>query len=166
MAARTLPPLDGELLLAPATRASAADDFGHLVQRMPLGVLEPGSVNDIATMIRWASDNGVQIAPRGHGHSVYGRSQVTDGIVVDMTNLAAIHHVDHDRIVVDAGATWRSILSRTLSEHLTPPVLTNYLDLSVGGTLWRVASAPRRTRTACRPTTFSNSRSSPAKERS
>ena len=135
MAARTLPPLDGDVSLAPAARASAADDFGHLVQRMPMGVLRPGSALDIATMIRWASDNGVQITPRGQGHSIYGRSQVADGVVVDMTNLAAIHHVDHDRIVVDAGATWRSILARTLSEHLTPPVLTNYLDLSVGGTL-------------------------------
>jgi cytokinin dehydrogenase len=130
-----VPPLDGDLLLAASARALAADDFGHLVRRIPLAVLRPGSVQDIAVMTRWASDNGWQIAARGQGHSVYGRSQVADGIVVEMTSLGGIRHVDDDHVIVEAGATWRSILARTLPERLTPPVLTNYLDLSVGGTL-------------------------------
>ena len=37
--------------------------------------------------------------------------------------------------MVDAGATWKSVLDATLKQGLTPPVLTNYLGLSVGGTL-------------------------------
>jgi FAD/FMN-containing dehydrogenase len=130
-----VPPLDGELVVAPAARAAAADDFGHLVRRMPLAVLRPGSVQDIAAMIRWSSENGWQIAARGLGHSVFGRSQVAGGIVVDMSTLDGIRHVERDQVVVDAGATWRAILARTLPERRTPPVLTNYLDLSVGGTL-------------------------------
>jgi cytokinin dehydrogenase len=43
--------------------------------------------------------------------------------------------VEADRVAVGAGATWRSVLDATLPHGLTPPVLTNYLDLSVGGTL-------------------------------
>ena len=34
--------LDGELRLDEATRAAAANDFGHLVRRTPHGVLVPG----------------------------------------------------------------------------------------------------------------------------
>ena len=36
-----LPPLDGELRFDKASRTAAADDFGHVVRRMPRGVLRP-----------------------------------------------------------------------------------------------------------------------------
>ena len=52
-----------------------------------------------------------------------------------MGAISKIHHVQADRIVVDAGATWQAVLEATLAQGLTPPVLTNYLGLSVGGTL-------------------------------
>ena len=130
-----LPALDGELVVDAESRAAAADDFGHLVTRMPHAVLRPGSVQDIALLTRWASDHGWRIAARGLGHSVYGRAQVEGGIVVDMSRLGGIHRIDDDQVVVDAGATWRSVLGATLARRLTPPVLTNFLDLSVGGTL-------------------------------
>ena len=38
-------------------------------------------------------------------------------------------------MVVDAGATWREVLAATLPRGLVPPVLPDYLDLSVGGIL-------------------------------
>lgn len=43
----SVPALDGALLLDPATRTAAADDFGHSVHREPWAVLVPGSVEDI-----------------------------------------------------------------------------------------------------------------------
>jgi cytokinin dehydrogenase len=132
---RKLPPLEGELRFDEEARAAAADDFGHIVHRTPAGVLRPGSNQDVATTIRWAGQSGRRIAPQGQSHSVYGRSQVRHGIVVDMTELRSIHAVRNDRIAVDAGATWREVLAATLPQGLTPPVLTDYLDLSVGGTL-------------------------------
>ena len=55
--------------------------------------------------------------------------------MLDMKSMGAVHHVRSDHIVVDAGATWATVLNATLAHGLTPPVLTNYLDLSVGGTL-------------------------------
>jgi cytokinin dehydrogenase len=132
---RDLPALDGELTEDPIAREAAADDFGHLVHRLPGGVLRPGSVGDIAAMMRWAGEHGWKVAARGQGHSVYGRSQVDGGLVVDMSRLGAVHAVEADRVAVEAGATWRAVLAATLAHGLTPPVLTNYLDLSVGGTL-------------------------------
>jgi cytokinin dehydrogenase len=130
-----LPALDGDLAWDIETREVAADDFGHLVSRLPRGVLRPGSVTDVAAMTRWAGERGWKVATRGQGHSVYGRSQVDDGLVIDMSSLDAVQPVRPDRVAVGAGATWRSVLDATLPHGLTPPVLTNYLDLSVGGTL-------------------------------
>ena len=38
-------------------------------------------------------------------------------------------------MVVEAGATWSDVLARDAAAGQTPPVLTEYLELSVGGTL-------------------------------
>lgn len=52
-----------------------------------------------------------------------------------MTRLQTVRSVEPDRVVVDAGATWSQVLAATLPRGLTPPVLTDYLELSVGGTI-------------------------------
>ena len=98
-------------------------------------MLRPGSVDDVAAMVRWANRHDDKVAPQGQRHSVYGRAQTDGGIVIDMSQRRSIHSVDADRVIVDAGATWRDVLAATLPQRLTPPVLANYLDLSVGGTL-------------------------------
>ncbi|MBR1121718.1 FAD-binding protein [Bradyrhizobium lablabi] len=115
--------------------AEASHDFGNIVHRLPRAVLKPAGTADIAEAIRWAAAQKLKIAARGQGHSTYGRSMASDGVVVDMGSLNAIRAIGTDRIVVDAGATWKSVLEATLAQGLTPPVLTNYLGLSVGGTL-------------------------------
>jgi cytokinin dehydrogenase len=129
------PPMDGTLCFDDESRAAAAQDFGHIVHRTPQGVLLAGSDQDVATMIRWAGDLRRKVAPLGQRHSVYGRAQVRDGMVIDMARLRTVHEVRNDRIVVDAGAKWSEVLAATLPHGLTPPVLTDYLELSVGGTL-------------------------------
>lgn len=130
-----LPRLKGMLALDDKARAAAAEDFGHVVGRMPEGVLLPASDRDVATTIRWASNSRRNVAARGQGHSVYGRAQVRDGIVIDMSTLRDIHDVRSDTVDVSAGATWSEVLAATLPRGLTPPVLTDYLGLSVGGTV-------------------------------
>ncbi len=129
------PPLDGEIRFDQQTRAAAADDFGHIVHRTPESVLLPASDQDVAATVRWAAGRGRSLAPQGRRHSVFGRGQVHGGIVIDMRRLRTVHRVQSDRVVVDAGATWSEVLAATLPHGLTPPVLTDYLGLSVGGTL-------------------------------
>ena len=51
-----------------------------------------------------------------------------------MASLDAIS-VGTDTVIIQAGARWSSLLHAALPRHLTPPVLTDYLELSVGGTL-------------------------------
>jgi FAD/FMN-containing dehydrogenase len=116
-------------------RTAAADDFGHIVHERPSFIVQPRSSGDVAAAIRWASAKGLHLAAQGQRHSVYGRAMARDGIVVVMSGLRTIQDLQADRIVVDAGATWREVLAATLPHGLAPPVVTEYLDLSVGGTL-------------------------------
>src|SRR5260370_7034813 len=46
--------------------------------------------------------------------------------------LCAVHS---DRVEVSSGVLWRTLLQATLARGLTPPVLPDYLDLSIGGVL-------------------------------
>jgi FAD/FMN-containing dehydrogenase len=136
-AADAVPRLDGTLLTDPAALAPYADDFGHLVTgRTPQAVLLPGSVADIAAMIRFCGPRGIEVAPRGQGHQSFGQAQVEAGLVIDMGPLHAIS-VDAGRrtVSVQAGAVWSAVLTECLAHGLTPPVFTDYIELSIGGTL-------------------------------
>ena len=133
--AQSLPPLDGEIAWDLEARQAAAGDFGKLVSGLPRAVLRPGSTDDIAAMLRWAAEQRWRVAARGTGHSLYGRSLAPDGLVIDMRCLDAVRGIEADRIWVGGGAAWRSVLAASLPHGLAPPVLTNYLDMSVGGTL-------------------------------
>jgi cytokinin dehydrogenase len=118
-----------------SARTEASGDFGRLIHREPRAVAQPVSSAEVASLLRLARREGLKVAARGQGHSIYGRSLSEDGIVIDMGRLGSIRELRPDRIVVEAGATWKSVLDATLAQGLTPPVLTNYLGLSVGGTL-------------------------------
>lgn len=127
--------LAGELTTDPEALADAATDFGHLVEARPRAVLRPGSTDDIAAVLRRATQHAMPVVARGCGHSAHGQAQTRDGIVIDLTQLAEVHDIGDDHVTVDAGATWASVLRATLPHGLTPPVLTDYLQLSVGGTV-------------------------------
>jgi FAD/FMN-containing dehydrogenase len=135
-----LPPLQGQLVTDAEARAQAADDFGHIVHRTPWAVLVPGGVEDIVAMVRFARAQGLKIAAsRGRGesqsHSTFGQAQVEGGIVIDMSSLSTIHEVGADSAWVDAGVRWCELLEASLPSGRSPPTLTDYIELSIGGTL-------------------------------
>lgn len=131
----TLPAFVGGISVRDGDLAAAARDFGHHVHRRPLAVLRPGSAFDVAEIMRFGRAHGLPVVARGAGHSVDGQAQVQGGIVVDMSSLAGVHAAGPDRISVDAGARWSAVVAVTLPHGTAPPVLTDYLELSVGGTL-------------------------------
>lgn len=130
-----LPPLDGAIYTDEAIRKAAADDFGHIVHRQPIAVLKPGSKTDIVKIVQFARTHQLKIAARGQGHSSNGQAQVEAGIVIDMSPLNHIVQIGPDRAEVEGGALWLELLQATIAQGLTPPVLTDYLELSIGGTL-------------------------------
>lgn len=139
-AAVPVPPLRGDLCRDDATLRWAAEDFGHVVHHRPRAVLRPACVADVAAIVRFAAEAGLHVAARGAGHSTYGQAQAVGGIVVDMAGLAEVGEVCGgevygDEITVQAGALWSDVLDATLGHGRTPPVFTDYLGTSVGGTL-------------------------------
>jgi FAD/FMN-containing dehydrogenase len=133
--AEDFPSFDGVLLLDDASRAAAADDFGHLVHRQPLAVLRPGSVNDVVKLVQFARRNDIKVAARGQAHSTQGQAQVEAGVVVDMATLATVHEINPTSAVVDGGTRWLDLLTQTIPQGLTPPTLVDFLELTVGGVL-------------------------------
>jgi len=138
-----VPALDGTLETAPAVLDGFAGDFGELVRGTPRAVLRPGSVQDIARIIRYARHLGLPVAVNGQSgtgtdlesHSNYGQAAVPGGIAIDGRALHTLHRVDAGGAVVDAGVTWAELADAALAKGLTPPALTDYLNLSIGGTV-------------------------------
>ena len=131
-----VPPLDGRLLLASADLTPFEDDFGHIVHQVPGAVLKPGSVRDIAAMIEFCGPRRIAVAPRGQGHQTFGQAQVSGGLVIDMGPLDSVTVDPAARTAtVGAGALWSALLAASLAHGLTPPVFTDYIELSIGGTL-------------------------------
>jgi cytokinin dehydrogenase len=131
----SLPALEGALVTDEATLTACARDFGRVVRRMPSAVLRPAAVRDVVEALRSCGDQGLPVAARGQGHSTAGQAQVESGLVIDMSTLHGIGPIQDGLVRVQGGATWRQVLNRTVPLGWSPPVVTGYTGLSVGGTL-------------------------------
>jgi FAD/FMN-containing dehydrogenase len=130
-----LPPLDGEVVVDDASLAAAGQDFGQLVFERPLAVLRPGSIDDIARMLRFARRHDIRVVGRGAGHTTFGQSQHAAGVAFDLTTLSSIGPVGPEQVTVGAGCRWNEVLPATLGKGLMPPVLPDFIGQTVGGTL-------------------------------
>ncbi|KAF0934157.1 hypothetical protein E2562_023420 [Oryza meyeriana var. granulata] len=129
--------------------ARASSDFGRIVAAAPEAVLHPATPADIAELVRFStsSPSPFPVAPRGQGHSARGQSLAPGGVVVDMRALAAEGSgrrggrvnvsVGGAAPYVDAGGEqlWANVLRATLKHGLSPRVWTDYLHITVAGTL-------------------------------
>ncbi|KAE8661673.1 Cytokinin dehydrogenase 1 [Hibiscus syriacus] len=121
----------------------AAKDFGNRYSFLPLAVLHPKSVSDIATTVKhiWHKGPGsrLTVAARGHGHSLQGQAQAHQGVVINMESLKSpkmkVHTGNFPYVDVSGGELWINILHETLKHGLSPKSWTDYLHLTVGGTL-------------------------------
>jgi cytokinin dehydrogenase len=129
------PSFDGQIRDDEASLAAAARSFGHHAAATPVAVLAPGSVDDVVKLVRFARSRRLPVAARGQGHATMTQALVEGGIVVDMATLGAVREVSKESVVAEGGARWASILDHTIPRGLTPPTLTDYQGLSVGGTL-------------------------------
>jgi FAD/FMN-containing dehydrogenase len=127
--------IGGELLTDLVSRRAVARDVGGLVSMLPRAVVRPKSIEDVVRAVRFCNRQGIRVVARGRGHTTLGQAQVDGGVVLDMTALGRIHSMSNDRVVVDAGATWRQLLVEAMQRGRTPPVLTGFQGLSIGGTL-------------------------------
>ena len=87
-----------------AARAVYAEAAG-IARATPLAVAVPADAEDVVVLVRWASESGVTLVPRGSGSSMAGGA-VGPGVVVDLSRLAWIGEVDEAarRVRVGPGA--------------------------------------------------------------
>ncbi len=130
------PSFTGALLLGDALDGAGYEgDFGALVERRPAAVLRAASVDDVVLAMQHARSAGLRVVPRGEGHTTRGQSLHAGALVVDLRGLATIGTPERGTVRVGAGARWSSVVRRTHALGLMPPVLTDYVELSIGGTL-------------------------------
>lgn len=127
--------------------AKAARDFGKLVQQTPAAVLYPSSIEDIVSLVKFSYNqpSPFTIAARGRGHSLGGQAMAPNGVVVDMTSLknsgsgigikVTKNPVSGSYADVGGHQLWIDVLQATLEHGLAPVSWTDYLYLTVGGTL-------------------------------
>ena len=130
----------------PADIRAASKDFGGTVYGPPLAVLRPVAADDIAGVLRasYSSKLGFPVSARGHGHSTGGQARAEGGVVVEMTSgrrekklSVPGYSPQYGEYFVDVwgGGLWFDVLEWTLRYGLAPRSWTDYLYLSVGGTL-------------------------------
>ncbi|XP_059637160.1 cytokinin dehydrogenase 5 [Cornus florida] len=143
--------VDGRLSVTPSDVEMASLDFGGLNRAEPLAVHHPASAEDVARLVRAAyeSAHGFTVSARGHGHSINGQAQTTNGVVIQMSGGSSEAQLGSSgkpalttRVAeklwyadVWGGELWIDVLKSTLEYGLAPKSWTDYLYLSVGGTL-------------------------------
>jgi FAD/FMN-containing dehydrogenase len=128
------PVLAGTLLVDDMSRQAVSTDKGNWVTHTPCAVLRPGNVDDIAKMIRYCGGHRIPVATRGQAHSTHGQG-LSDGLLIENQALHQIHSIGPTSAVVDTGVTWMALVRAAYDRKLTPPTLTGYAQLTVGGTL-------------------------------
>ncbi|GFP93205.1 cytokinin dehydrogenase 3 [Phtheirospermum japonicum] len=127
---------------------AASKDYGNLVQESPCAVLCPSSVHDIVDLIKLSNScpTPFAVSARGRGHSVRGQAAARGGVVVDMASLGGgsnngggirVSWSPSQGYYADVGGEqmWIDVLRAGLEHGLAPVSWTDYLHLTVGGTL-------------------------------
>ncbi|WOL03001.1 cytokinin dehydrogenase 6-like [Canna indica] len=137
--------MNSTISVDPESLDRASTDFGMLARAVPAAVLRPSSDRDIAALVEfsYSSARPFSVAARGHGHSVRGQALAADGVVVEMASLRGGGgggeriRVCRELGYVDAGGEelWIDVLEETMKHGLAPRSWTDYLYLTVGGTL-------------------------------
>ncbi|CAH8262753.1 unnamed protein product [Arabidopsis lyrata] len=122
----------------PSIISAASHDFGNITTVTPGGVICPSSSADISRLLQYAANgkSTFQVAARGQGHSLNGQASVSGGVIVNMTCLTSVV-VSKDKKYADvaAGTLWVNVLKKTAEEGVSPVSWTDYLHITVGGTL-------------------------------
>ena len=109
------------LVIAPADSGyeNARRIWNGAIDKHPALVLRCSGVADVISGVQFACSEGLPVAIRGGAHSVAGFSTCDDGVVLDLSAMAAVR-VDppNRRALAQGGATWRQFDHETQAHGL------------------------------------------------
>lgn len=104
----------------------------------PAAIARCASVSDVVEALGYARQSGLHVVPRGGGHCFAGRSS-TDGLVLDLTPLAAVSVGADGRATIGAGARLAEVYKELHGHGLTIPAgcgpTVGITGLALGGGL-------------------------------
>src|SRR5215203_1101962 len=112
--------------------------FNLLIDRRPAAIARCVDAHDVATALRFAQSNGLEIAVRGGGHNPAGHCAVDDGLVIDLSRMRNVE-VDPEAGIArsEGGATWLDFDAATQAHGLVTPGgvvgSTGVTGLTLGG---------------------------------
>lgn len=129
--------IQGEVIDDLERRKELSGDFGRMVFKTPALLIRPRGKEDIVATVTFAREKRLAVGIRGNAHTQSGQGLTDGGLLLDMTSLNKILSIEplKRHAVCESGVKWKTLVEETLRQGLIPPVLTNNLDVTVGGTL-------------------------------
>ena len=81
--------------------------FNGMIDKRPALIARCQGVGDIVDAVNFARDNGYEVAVRGGGHNIAGRSTTEGGVMIDLSGMKGVHVDPAGRTVrAQGGVTW------------------------------------------------------------
>ncbi|GAB3715057.1 FAD-binding oxidoreductase [Amycolatopsis oliviviridis] len=127
------------------------EDYAHdealtISPQQPAYLAKPGSAEEVAELLKAASEHGVPVTARGSGTGLSGGAQPReDGLVISFERMNAVLEVDTENhvAVVQPGVTLSELDEKTTAAGLGYTVHPGELSASVGGNVGTNAGGMR-----------------------
>ena len=112
--------------------------FNLLIDRRPTAIARCVDTDDVAAVLQFGKEQGLEIAVRGGGHNPAGHCAVDDGLVIDLSRMRGVEVDPEARIArSQGGATWSDFDAATQAHGLVTPGgvvgSTGVTGLTLGG---------------------------------
>jgi FAD/FMN-containing dehydrogenase len=110
-----------------------AFSFNTAIEIVPSGVAYPRTADEVVEAVRYARDNGLNVAPTATGHNVGAYGDLDDTLLVDVRHLQDVS-IDPgaQRVRAGAGVKWERI-APPLSEHGLAGLHGSSPDVGIAG---------------------------------
>ena len=133
------------------TGGRIAEDYGHdealgAEPQLPVAVVLPASTDDVASVLRLATEQGVPVTARGSGTGLSGAARPrSGGLVVSFERMNAVLEIDtaNQVAVVQPGVTLAQLDEITAKHGLVYPVYPGEYSASLGGNVGTNAGGMR-----------------------
>ena len=133
--ARLQKAIEGKVYEDEETLKEVGTDFGRIIHKTPKVLVVPASPQDVQNVVKIAAQEGWSVSVRGSAHSQGGQSLSEGGILIDLSSLDRVESIDTESALVQAGVLLRDLVRETHEQGLIPCVVTDSLDVTIGGAL-------------------------------